>query len=169
MSSLQALALALAIVAGIATYLFASDVWGLGVHLWAAFLSWGVFFHSGGKEESLITTITCTLYGVIFGVVCILLNANVDLGLPAPVWISIIVAVAAFLIVQTSTIHLLSVVPAVFYGFAGVAALVFLKAGTDDLLTPSLANPAVSIGLSLVLGALFGYVTEKFAGILSSE
>lgn len=169
MSSLSALALSVAILAGIATYLFVSDVWGLGVHLWAAFLTWGAFFHSGGKEQALSSTIICALFGVIVGVICLWLNANVGLGLPGPIWVSLIVAIAAFLIVMCSSIPMLSTVPTVFYGFAAVAALVLLKAGTDDLLTPSLANPAVSIGLSLILGALFGYASEKLAGMLASD
>ena len=169
MSSQSALAISLAILAGLATYLFVSDIWGLGLHLWAAFLSWGAFFHSGGKEQSLISSIICTLFGVLVGVICLWLNANVDLGLPGPVWVSLIVAVAAFLVVMLSSIPMLSTVPAVFYGFAAVAALVLLKAGTDDLLTPSLANPAISIGLSLIIGAFFGYATEKLTGMLARD
>ncbi len=170
MSSLTALAVSVGLLAGLATYLFVSDIWGLGLYLWAAFITWGAFFHSGGKEQALVSTIACSLFGVVAGIICVLLLNKVDLGLSTPIWLSIIVTLAAFLIVLASSIPLFSTVPVVFYGFAAFAALIFLKGiPADDLLVPSLGNPAVAIGLSLIMGAVFGYVSEKLTGMLASS
>jgi hypothetical protein len=42
-----------------------------------------------------------------------------------------------------------------------------MKDAGGSLMTASLENPMVVVILSMVIGAVFGYVSEKFAGMLA--
>ena len=62
MSSLVALALSVAVLGGVAAWLFLS----VGtILIWAAFVSWACFFHSGGDVPALKSTIISNIFGVV--------------------------------------------------------------------------------------------------------
>lgn len=167
MPMLSALALSIGVLAAVATFLFVSDIGGLGLQLWAAFIAWACFFHSGGKEQGLITTILCTTFGVIIGALALHANAELNPGLSGPLWAAVCVGVGASVIVLASCIPMFSAIPASVYGFASIAAFALLKTGTGDLMSPTIGNPVVIIILSLIIGAIFGYLSEKLAGMLA--
>jgi tetrahydromethanopterin S-methyltransferase subunit C len=58
-------------------------------------------------------------------------------------------------------------IPAQVYGFASVVAYVLMKDAAGNLTVASLQNPEVVIILSMIIGAVFGYVSEKVAGMLA--
>lgn len=167
MPMLSALALSIGVLAAVATYLFVSDVGGLGLQIWAAFIAWACFFHCGGGERGVLTTIICTAFGVIVGAAALHCNAVYNPGLDGALWAGICVGIGAAVIVLMSSIPLFSTIPASVYGFASIAAFALLKSGTDDLLSPTIGNPVVVIILSLIVGAIFGYISEKLAGMLA--
>ncbi len=65
MPLLTALALSIGILGGIATYLFAGPAAALGLQIWAAFVAWAAYYHSGGKEASLKSNIPAHIWGAI--------------------------------------------------------------------------------------------------------
>ena len=67
-----------------------------------------------------------------------------------------------------ANVPMLSVIPASVYGYAVIAAFFLLhtfgiKSPTpgEALLLPSMENPIIAIAVSVIVGSLFGYVSQK--------
>jgi hypothetical protein len=70
--------------------------------------------------------------------------------------------------VLLANVAMFSAIPAQVYGFASTVALSLLTAeGLNNLTSTSLANPVLVIVISMMVGAVFGYVSERLAGILA--
>ena len=160
MTLLIALAISIGVLAVVATWLFLGPLAALNFQIWQAFIAWACFYHCGGKVAGLKTTIICTAFGAIVGALSVMLAGQLGaLGsLAAPVAVGIGAAVA----VLAAHIALLSSIPATVYGFGSVAGLILL--GKD--MTP-IGALVPTIG-SLIIGALFGFVSEALAGKLTS-
>lgn len=168
MSLIMALAISIGGLGGIATFLVLGPLASLNLQIWAIFIAWACFFHCGGKEAGLRTTIVHTVFGAILGWVALLLVAEIPLGgmLGVPLWAGIAVGVTVFLLVLAASNSVLSVIPASVYGYAAAAAYGLLATKLDTLTAPSMHNPLIVIAVSLVAGAALGYVSEKVAGAL---
>lgn len=88
LSPLFAGALSAAIIAGITVWTFAQLT---GLWVWAAFVGWASYDHSGANRKALFTSSTC----MIFGVVMAWLVALVVAGGVVPIANSITSAIAA--------------------------------------------------------------------------
>ena len=162
MPVLAALTVSVGLLAVVATWLFGLDPLATGnLQVWQAFIAWGCHFHSGGKWGGSRTTILCMSFGAIVGMVSVMLAGNLAaLGsLAAPV----AVGIGASVIVLASSVPYLGVIPASVYGFASIAGLILLKPG----MTPQAA--IVPTILSIVIGAVFGYVSEALANALAKK
>src|SRR5262245_48550262 len=56
----------------------------IGLLVWAGFIAWGCFFHSGGDQKALVKTICGNVYGVIVAWIALLIIFKfgvADLGL----------------------------------------------------------------------------------------
>lgn len=169
MSSLAALTVSIGVLAGIATWLFLA----LGsILIWAAFMAWACYFHSGADDAALKSTIVCN----IFGVVCAWIAAVITLAVPLaevltlPLWAAIVVAVTVVGYTLASKVPLLSSIPGTTYGYACTFAFLLqtpdrLSLGT--LFAPSLTNALIVVPLSMVIGAGFGYATAKMTAVLT--
>lgn len=172
MSLTTALAISIGVLGAVATYLYLSP-FALGVQIWAAFIAWGSFYHSGGGEAGLKSSLAGNLAGVVVGWLTLLTLALVPAGgelLGAPLWPAVVVGAWCFVMVMLANIPLFAVIPAMAYGFAAAAGYGLLSnnAGETSLLSADVAsNPLLCIGLSMIGGALFGYVSEKVAGVLA--
>lgn len=155
MSLLIALAVSIGLLAVVATWLFLGPLAAMNMQVWQAFVAWACFFHCGGKGAGLKNTIVCMAWGAVVGAVSVILAGQLGaLGaLAAPV----AVGIGAAVIVLAAHVSLLGTIPAAVYGFASVAGLILLK----PLAPMSALLPTI---LSIVVGALFGYVSEMLAG-----
>lgn len=169
MTMLIALFISVGILGGVATWLFLSVG---SIMIWAAFLSWACFFHSGGDEAALKSTIVCNAFGVF----CAWIAAIVILALPLaaaltlPLWAGIVVAVTVGAYILAAHVPALSSIPGTTYGYA--ATFAFLLQTPEVLALPmltsiSLSNALIVVIISMVIGALFGYVSGKLAGMLA--
>ncbi|MGD0531555.1 MAG: DUF1097 domain-containing protein [Methyloceanibacter sp.] len=166
MSLNTALAISLGVFGAVAAWLFLGPLGG-SLQIWAAFIAWGCFYHCGGKEPGLQSTILCTAAGaIIAGITLIVAGASIGASLPAAVWVAICVGLGVAAMVLLANVPLFASIPAQVYGFASVVALVLLGNSAANLTGISLTNPVVAIILSMILGAVFGYVSEKVAGML---
>lgn len=165
MSKLTALALSIAILGGVWAFLALGPLAG-SVLVWAGFIAWGSYFHSGGDGAALQKTIVGMIYGaVIAGVALALVVAN-PVGLGAAIAAPVYVGVTVFFLVIVAGINLLSVVPANVYGYAATAGYA-LSTDTASLTTAAdLTNPVLLVALSVVIGTLFGAASGKLAGML---
>ena len=165
MSANTALAVSVGVLGAIATWLFLGPLGG-ALAIWAAFIAWGCYFHCGGKETGLQTTILNNAAGaIIAGITLMVAGAAVGESLPAAVWPAICVGVGVAAMVLLANVPMFSTIPAQVYGFASVAAYALMKGGS--MTAASLENPVVVVILSMAIGATFGYVSEKLAGMLA--
>lgn len=172
MSKLTALSLSIAVLGGVWAFLALGPLSGF-VLVWAGFIAWGCYFHTGGDDAALKKTIVGTIYGAALAWIALLLVVKNPLGLPAPLWPAIVVAVTVFLLVIVANIDLLSAVPANVYGYAATVAYSLQTPTTDaggplhSLTMASMANPLILLGVSFVIGAVFGMLSGKLSAALS--
>ena len=164
MSGLVALALSIGGLGGLATWLSFGPLAGM-VTIWGIFIAWGAFFHSGGDTAALKSTIICGIFGAIMAGVAFILMGAIPLGdvLTATVW----VGVTVFILVYASKVPALATIPVAVYGYAATAAYAIHVGGSTS--AADLTNPVVVISLSMIAGAVFGLVSGKLAGALTSE
>ena len=162
MPTLIALAVSVGVLAVAATWLYFFDPLAMAnLQVWQGFIAWGCHYHCGGKLTGTRNTIVCMSFGAVVGMAAVLLAAQLGaLGsLAAPV----AVGLGATVIVLSSKLPPLATIPASVYGFASIAGLILL--GTNMSATKALV-PTI---LSIVIGAVFGYVSEALAGALTKK
>ena len=169
MDLITALAISIGVLGGIATYVLLSPI-GFGLQIWVAFIAWATFYHCGGKEAGFGKTLTHTIFGAIMGYIALLLVTKVPLGnaIGVPLWAGIAVLITVFILVYAAKQASLSDIPASVYGYAAIAgfALAGNKLGAVTSLT--LDNPFINTVLSLIVGAILGYISQKVAVAISS-
>lgn len=168
MSKLTALSLSIAVLGGIWAFLALGPLAGF-VAVWAGFIAWGCFFHTGADMAALQKTIIGMSYGAVIAGIALLLAGTNPLGLPGAVGPAIYIAVTVFALVIVARFDLLSVVPANVYGYAATAAYGLQTANAASTTALSLGNPVVIIIISTVLGAVFGLVSAKVADAIEKK
>lgn len=169
MNQTNAMALALGLCGALATFSFMQ--YGGALSLWAAFVAWAAFFHSGGTMDAAKKTLASALFGTVLGGITMYLITGTSVGaaLGIPVWAAIVVFVSAGLAVLSSQIKILETVPVTMHALACVAAYVILNnAGGAMLFSASIAeNAMVNVAISMVIGVGFGLLTAKLAGVFA--
>jgi hypothetical protein len=168
MPALIALALSVGVLAVIDTWLFGlAALAAMSLQVWISFISWGTHFVCGGKAKGSLTAAACMIWGAIVGMVALILvgGAFAPLGtLAAPV----AVGLGAALIVLTSKLPYLEVIPVGFFGFACVAAVTILVKGPDGAaMTPT--GAIVPTVISVLIGVAFGFVSEVITDALTKK
>lgn len=159
MTMLLALTVSIGLLAVVATWMFLGPLAAMNFQIWQAFIAWASFFHNGGKTDGLVKTVVCMSFGSVVGMLSVMLAGQLGgLGaFAAPV----AVGIGAAAIVLAAHIPQLSTIPSCVYGFASVAGLILL--GKD--MTPM--NAIVPTIGSIVLGAIFGWLSETIGGKLA--
>lgn len=168
MSLVSALAISVGVLGGVATWLFLGPLAG-SLQIWAAFIAWAAFFHCGGKEAGFRAAVLANIAGAVMAWLTLLAVSRGGLGetLGLPLWAGICVGVGVLVMILLGHLPAFAAIPAMVYGFAAMAGYSLLATdGLANLTAPSLANPLVTIILSMIVGAVFGYVSEKVAGAL---
>jgi hypothetical protein len=168
MSSNTALAISVGVLGAVATWLFLGPLGG-ALAIWAAFIAWGCFFHCGGKEQGLQSAILNNAAGAVIAGITLIVATKTGLAdkLGLPIWAAICVGIGVAAMVLLANVPVFAAIPAQVYGFASVVAYALMKDATGSLTAGSLENPVVVVILSMIVGAVFGYVSEKVAGMLA--
>ncbi len=170
MSQLVALSVSIGLLGGIATILYLN----LGLLIWAGFIAWACFFHSGGDGNALRNTIV----GNAFGAFCAWVAALIILSFPLadsltlPVWAGIVVGLTVMAMCLAAHLKAFSVIPASVYGYAATFAYLLQTADTmtkDKLMSASMANALLVVIISMAIGALFGLASGKLGGALAAK
>ena len=156
LSPLAAAAAAAGIVAAAAVLAFSHTP---SLFVWASFIGWASYDHSGANLQSLFRSSAALVFGVVMAwcVAAVVAAGTLPLGSALPAAVS--AAVASFAIVLASATPLLSVVPATFYGFASTFAYVSLAPGASSieaLTRPDALNVLVTLPVSLLIGSALG-------------
>lgn len=170
MSQLSKLSLSIAVLGAVATWLFLSVG---GILIWAAFIGWGCYFHNGGDNAALKTTIINNVFGSLCATVAALLILAIPLAntLTLPVWAGIAVGVLVWVLCMAANVKALSSIPSGVYGFA--ATFAFLLQTPDKLSIPaltslSLNNGFIVVSVSMIIGVIFGFASSKLAAMMPS-
>ncbi|HAD32149.1 MAG TPA: DUF1097 domain-containing protein, partial [Methylophaga sp.] len=81
MSKLTALSISIAVLGAIWAYLALGPLAGF-VLVWAGFIAWACFFHTGADMPALQKTIVGMSYGAVIAGIALLLATTNPLGLP---------------------------------------------------------------------------------------
>ncbi len=167
MPAYYALAVVVGVLAVVATWIFGLPVAAdNNLQVWQAFIAWGCHFHSGGGIKGSRTAFVGMTFGALVGVGSIYLAHSLG-GLGA-FGAPVAVGVGAFVICLASAIPWLAVIPASVYGFAAVAGLVLLG-GPDGSLWDVSHEAILPTAISVLIGAIFGYVSEWLTGALTKK
>lgn len=161
MPLLIALSVSIGVLAIAATWLFLGPLAAFNMQIWQAFIAWASHFHNGGKSDGLKKTIICMTFGALVGMISVMLIGPLGAlgGMAAPV----AVGIGAAVIVLAAHLPILSTIPSSVYGFASVAGLILLG---KDMSPEKAILPTV---LSIIVGAGFGWLSERLAGEMTKK
>ena len=165
MTSLVALSISIGVLGGVATWVAFSVLSGAYI-VWIGFIAWATYFATGGNNAALKTTIVAGIWGAICAWVALLVVVNVPVDLPSNLWPAIVVGVTVLILCLGAHVEALSNIPAAVYGYAVTAGLFLTKAAVDITSVDVTANPLIVAVISIVIGAIFGLLSGKLAGIL---
>jgi hypothetical protein len=175
MPQLTALSLSIAVLGAVWAFVALGPLSGC-VLVWAGFIAWGCYFHSGADNSALSKTIVGTSYGALVGWIALLIIVNVAMPALGVLWPAIVVGVTVFFLVIVASVKLLSVVPANVYGYAAIVGYSLHQPSAppstgplQNLTAVSFANPLILLIVSLVVGALFGFASNKLSGVLAKK
>lgn len=150
MNMLTALGISIGVLIAIWAYV-AIGVTALGLNVWAGIIAWGAFYAAGGGMTGLQKTIASTLSGNVYAFLALLIAGMLGGSVAVT---ALLVGVIAFLMCVQASVSLLSFIPGAFLG-----AATWVGAGGDA----ALSRASIMIPVSLVLGALLGYLSEMIA------
>lgn len=161
MRKLDAYSVSIGVLGAIDTYLTATLIL---VPVWVTFIAWASFFILGGKSSGLKQSIASNLTGIAIASLTLLtitsLNANSLIA-------AICVGVGSAAMVQASKVPLLTAVPAIVWGFASTVGTTVATA--KPITTPGLDNPALVAAAAMILGNVFGYLSEIWGDAMTQE
>lgn len=163
MNLIAKLALVIGILGAFATWLFVGPLAAFGLQIWAAFIAWGCFYHNGGGTTGLKQSVFGGLWGAFMATVALILIGQVGGG---ALGTAVIVGITVAIFIIGANLEPISVIPAAVYGYSALAAFALLKPGADPLALDIVNSPLLNIGVSIIIGGLFGYVSEKIVGML---
>lgn len=157
------LAISVGLLGGVCTWLALATNAFL---IWAAFVAWACFFHSGGDAAAFRTTIVSNLFGVVVAWTAGLALATLA---PGPALGATIVAASIAIYILAAYIPAFSSIPAVTYGYACTFA--FLTQNADAftpgvMLSASSRNALLLVPFSMIVGACFAYASALAAAKL---
>lgn len=163
MNIITALAIVIGALAAVATYLCLGT--SLGLQVWALFIGWGSFYHTGGKEAGLQKSAVNHIWGALVAAIALIVVGKVAGSVAVT---SLLVGISVVVLVLGAHLPLLSTIPAAVYGYASTAAFTLLSgvALTDG---GAVFKAAAMVVASMIVGNIFGYVSEKGAGMLAKS
>lgn len=161
MKKLDAYSVSIGVLGAIDTYLTATLIL---VPVWVTFIAWASFFILGGKSSGLKQSIASNLTGIAIASLTLLSIA----ALGSNPWIvAICVGIGSAAMVQVSKVPLLRAIPAIVWGFASTVGTTI---ATDKAMTtPGLENPALVAAAAMILGGVFGYLSEMWGDAMTTE
>ncbi len=163
MNLINALAISIGVLAAVATWLCLGTAFGLQV--WALFIGWGSFYHTGGKTDGLTKSAINHAWGVIVATVTLIIVGNVAGSVTVT---SVIVGASVVVLVLGAHLPALATIPAAVYGYASTAAFCLLT-GVAIADAAAAGKAAALVLVSLIVGNIFGFVSEKVAGALVKQ
>jgi hypothetical protein len=119
-----------------------------------------------GGVSGLKAALAGGVWAAIMAAVALALIAKVGGG---PLGAAICVGMTVAIFILGANFSLLAVIPAAVYGYSAVAASALLKPGGDIFSVEIVSNPVINIVLSMIIGSLFAFVSEKIVEMLATQ
>jgi len=161
MKKQEAYTLSIGLLAVVDTYLTATI---FPVPVWVTFIAWASFFIVGGGVSGLVRSVASNLAGLVISSLVLLGIATFS---EAPLFIAVLVGIGSAAMVQAAKVPLLSILPAIVWGFASTVGTTAV--GGKPMTTPGFDNPALIAAAALITGALFGFISERLGDALTSK
>tara|TARA_B100000686_G_scaffold344958_1_gene428573 strand:- start:599 stop:1114 length:516 start_codon:yes stop_codon:yes gene_type:complete len=171
MNAIVATAVSVGVLGGIAAWLFLSVG---SILIWAAFAAWACYFHSGGDQAALKSTIICNILGVVAAWVAALVILAIPLAevLTLPVWAGVVVIITVAIYILLAQVEVFASVPGTTYGYACTFAYLLQtpdKLNLDTLTSVTMSNALIVVIISMVIGAIFAFVSGKWAAAMTKS
>ena len=121
MNIITALAIVIGALAAVATWLCLGT--SLGLQVWALFIGWGSFYHTGGQVPGLTKSAINHAWGAVVAGITLMIVAVVG---GSVIVTSVIVGVSVVVLVLGAHLPALSTIPAGVYGYAATAGFCLL-------------------------------------------
>ncbi len=165
MKLVQALALVIGVMGGLATWA-AVSAGSPFILIWAIFIAWGSFFHCGGGKDGAKASIPANIWGAVMAVVAFI--ALTSMGVTA-VNAGICVGVTVLIMILGANIPLLGAIPASVYGYASTAALFLMGGAAYGEGVNGIIMVGVAVAVSMVIGNVLGYISGEIVGSLTKK
>jgi hypothetical protein len=124
----------------------------------------GFVLHFSGRASGLQQSIASNLTGVVISSLTLLTIAVLG---SHPIVAAVCVGIGSAAMVQASKLPLASAIPTFVWGFASTVGTAVAMG--KPITAVSLANPAIVVGVAMVLGGVFGYISEICGDALCGE
>jgi hypothetical protein len=172
MTAVNARALSMALVGGIATVLFYSG----GFLLWAGLVGWAAFLTAGGDGAAFKKSVISTTFGAALAWLTLLIMIYVTIPEGSWLWMprtGIAMAVSLLILGMAGRSKALSDIPLALYGYAaligGSTIVVEEVTRAQKFLALHQYNPLILVVLSMFGGAVCGLVSNKLADSLARK
>ncbi|TPK72115.1 DUF1097 domain-containing protein [Mesorhizobium sp. B2-4-15] len=162
MDLITGLAVVIGIMGGIATWA-AITIGSPYLLIWAVFVGWGSFYHCSGKEAGFRNSAVANLWGATCAAGALI--ALTSIGVTASM-AGICVGVSIVVLILAARLPLLSAIPSAVYGYATTAGLFLLGAAAYGEGASGIVKVAAAVVISLIIGNILGYASEKVTGAL---
>ena len=163
MNLINALAVSIGALAAVATWLCLGN--GFGLQVWALFIGWGSFYHTGGGTDGLTKSAINHVWGALVAAIALFAVGTVGGSVAIT---SVLVGISVVVLVLGAHIPALATIPAAVYGYASTAAFALLTGVAIGDIT-AVFKAAIIVVISLIIGNIFGFVSEKGAGALTAK
>jgi hypothetical protein len=161
MSPYLALVTSIGVLATIDTYLTATV---LPIPVWVTFIAWASFFACGGGKRGFLQSVASNWSGILIAATSLvgiaLLGGSSEVA-------AICVGVGSAVMIVLTKVPGIPYPPAIVFGFASLVGTTV--ATQHSVTTPGLGNPILVAGFSMVVGAVFGFVSEHVANALTAR
>jgi hypothetical protein len=160
MQQSEALTVSIGILGGVAVLVTATVI---PVPVWVTFTAWASFFIVGGGKAGFVKSVACNFTGIVIAALSLLAIELIgDHVIIAAICVGIGSAVQASKLPFTH-----GIIPAIVWGFSQTVGTVAVT-GLD--VTASLPNNPVLIAVTaMLLGAIFGYLSEAWGKKLTTD
>ena len=162
MQQSEALTVSIGILGGVAVLVTATVI---PVPVWVTFTAWASFFIVGGGKAGFLKSVACNLTGILIAALSLLAIQLIGEHL---LIVAVCVGIGSAAMVQASKLPFThGLIPAIVWGFSQTVGTV---AVTGLAVTAPLPNNPVLIAVTaMLLGAVFGYVSEAWSKKLTSD
>ena len=162
MKKIEALTISIGILGAIDVIVTATVI---QVPVWVTFTAWASFFIVGGGKEGFKKSVACNFTGIVIAALSLLAIQVIGDHL---IIAAICVGIGSAAMVQASKLSYTSgLIPAIVWGFSQTVGTVAVTG--QSVTSPISSNPVLIAFIAMLLGAVFGYLSEVWGERMTTE